>query len=180
MKSPLLRRLRRKLCVTEKPCLQKSRILSQRDKQGKQLTVRSAVMFFCSEIFTGWLPALRTDIAVWSPFCLCHRWRGRVYYLSELWIMSAHIYLGHFFYMIWCFTPFLPPSLTLYFICGSDTLNKVYLWMWTHVSLRPAAADGALNQNSRETWTPIWQQLLQPCLFCYSSLSLCEVFLRHH
>lgn len=28
-----------------KPCLQKSRILSQRDKQGKQLSVRSAVMF---------------------------------------------------------------------------------------------------------------------------------------
>lgn len=29
-----------------KPCLQKSRILSQRDKQGKQLSVRSTVMFF--------------------------------------------------------------------------------------------------------------------------------------
>lgn len=47
-----------------KPCLQKSRILSQRDKQGKQLSVRSAVMFFWSEIFTGWLPALCTAIAV--------------------------------------------------------------------------------------------------------------------
>lgn len=42
----------------------KSRILSQRDKQGKQLSVRSAVMFFCSEIFTGWLPALCTATAM--------------------------------------------------------------------------------------------------------------------
>lgn len=49
-----------------KPCLQKSRILSQRDKQGKQLSVHSAVMFFCSETFTGWLPALCTAIAVCS------------------------------------------------------------------------------------------------------------------
>lgn len=48
-----------------KPCLQKSRILSRRDKRGEQLSVRSVVMFFCSEIFTGWLPALCTAMAVY-------------------------------------------------------------------------------------------------------------------
>lgn len=53
-----------------KPCLQKSRILSQGDKQGKQLSVRSSVMFFCSEIFTGWLPALCAAIAVVKMRCV--------------------------------------------------------------------------------------------------------------
>lgn len=48
-----------------KPCLQKSRILSRGDKRGKQLSVRFVVMFFCSEIFSGWLPALCTAMVVY-------------------------------------------------------------------------------------------------------------------
>lgn len=99
--------------------------------------------YFCThltEIFDNEVYCRRTLLSYVIP-------RFRALFLVHAYTLDVHLAM--------------PPSLckSVYslfypkFHSGSDTLNEVYLWMWTDVSLR-LTADNALNQDRRETWTP--------------------------
>lgn len=130
MKSPLLRSLRRKLCVT-KALPSKSRILSRRDKRLKQLSVGFAVMVFlrgniyrmtACVVHSHWRVAgLRTRLRVFAcPVISQAVWRALLFVrlLNYFCTHSAEVFWNAVYchrilsYVIPCFRAFLVHAYT--------------------------------------------------------------------